>query len=77
MNAREMFEKLGYKEIENNAEEITYESKIKIDDWEQEISSITFWLNEKLLDFDNYINVNVLQAINKQVEELGWNNAQQ
>ncbi len=73
MKAKDMFKKLGYKEIENNAEEITYESKMTIDDWEQEISSITFWLNEKVLDSDNYIDVNLLQAINKQVEELGWN----
>lgn len=73
MSAKEMFKKIGYKEIENNAEEITYEGKIKINDWERELSSITFWLNEKLLDFDNYIDVKLLQAINKQVEELGWN----
>ena len=72
MSAKEMFEKLGYKQIQNGNEEISYESKTKIDDWEQEINDITFRLNEQIIEIDYYIDVYVLQAINQQVRELGW-----
>ena len=72
MKAKEMFKKLGYKQQVNDDEELSYEKKITIDDWEQETINITFWLNEKVIDVDNYIDIYSLQAKNKQVEELGW-----
>lgn len=39
----------------------------------EEINEIIFWLDDKLVETDNYIDTNLLQAINKQVEVLSWN----
>ena len=77
-----MFEKLGYTIDEINSKEILYKMK-----WE--ISS-TYWVSFDLLNksvecFVNSdspfnpsesfaIDMNLLQAINKQISELGWNN---
>lgn len=73
MIAREMFSKLGYKkyiELDDNDEvsEITYKSGCG----DKIIFSICFKRIELIsVDFDC---LEVLQAINKQVEELGWLN---
>lgn len=72
MTAKEMFKKLGYVQVEKDDEDIIYRCKIKIDDWEEEINEVIFWLDDKLLEVDNYIDTNLLQAINQQVLELGW-----
>ena len=80
MKAKEMFEKLGYELNEQNDKEILYKMK-----WE--ISSY-YWvafdiLNKRFECFatsdspftppESYdINMDLLQAINKQIEELGW-----
>lgn len=80
MTAKEMFEKLGYELDERNKNEILYKMK-----WE--ISS-SYWVSFNLLakSFECFItsdspfepsksyeiNIDLLQAINKQVEELGW-----
>ena len=77
-----MFEKLGYEIDEQNDREILYKMK-----WE--ISS-SYWVSFiiKNKSFDCYvtsdspftpsqsyeINMDLLQAINKQVKELGWEN---
>ena len=71
MKAEDMFSKLGYKRsIER--EKIIYLFKVKY--YYQEI---TFDLSEKIVDIDtNFerteIENDLLKAINKQVEELGW-----
>ena len=80
MSAKEMFEKLGYEIDEDNDKEILYKMK-----WE--ISStyyVSFDLRNKWFEvfvtsdspfepsksFPIYMDL--LRAINKQVEELGW-----
>ena len=73
MKAKEMFEKLGYKLFINADTEICYMSKEN--KW-----FISFYLDEKVIqcsENDFYttsigITLEELQAINKQVEELGW-----
>ena len=60
-----MFEKLGY-ELKDGYSCIVYEN-INND-------SIIFWTHENITIQTRYISVKLLQAINKQIEELGWNN---
>lgn len=75
MTAKEMFEELGYEYERNNDNYllqpcITYFKIIGKYGYE-----IKFWLGDK----DYYIHgkepltLDLVQAINKQVEELGWN----
>lgn len=70
MTAREMFEELGYKRnVEDN--KITYLQKFGYSTFE-----ITFDLSEKEINIDTDMEVkieeDILQAIDKQSEELGW-----
>lgn len=73
MTAREMFEKLGYqRNVEN--EKIIYIIETKGSFYYQEI---IFNLVKKIIVIDgNFLEVaienNLLKAINKQCEELGW-----
>lgn len=73
MSAKEMFEKLEYKkfDIECNVifsyKSIMYDTSINFDGFSERITIST--LNEKL---PQNIDMEELQAINKQVEELGW-----
>ena len=73
MEAKEMFNKLGYKKLSKkyNKNMILYESPYlaragKI--------IIYFSLTDKRIQFSQYYRYSVkeLEAINKQVEELGW-----
>lgn len=79
MSAKEMFERLGYVqeiwcfEDENKIDEIIYYCDFKF------ASNITFELNGKCIKVHRknrnragWCDVPMLQAINKQVEELGW-----
>jgi len=79
MSAKEMFEKLGYEERKHE-NYIRYVGKFFISDW----YNILFDLERKTI-YPNItsdspftpaepleINIDLLQAINKQVEELGW-----
>ena len=73
MNAEEMFEELWYKRSEEN-EKIIYLIETKGSFYYQEI---IFNLLKKVIVIDgNFIEVaietNLLKAINKQAEELGW-----
>ena len=72
MTAKDMFEELGYKIIENNKNQLTYKIFIWIDDYEVVEKNITFWLLDKTFELDGEFTIKELQAINKQVEELGW-----
>lgn len=70
MSAREMFEELGYK--------YHYEDKYSITTYYFEDWSISFDLEKKLIGFSNMgcyceLTSKDIQAINKQIEELGWN----
>ncbi len=80
MIAKEMFEKLGYEIDEQSDKEILYKMK-----WERSSSYwVVFKMKNKSFECfvtsdspftppESYeINMDLLQAINKQVEELGW-----
>lgn len=64
MNAKEMFEECGYIKIENaNTIELS----------RSEEDYIYFEKKAKLIGIGSYkINMNTLEAINKQCKELGW-----
>lgn len=73
MNAEEMFKELGYKRNVEN-EKIIYLIETKGSFYYQEI---IFNLVKKIIVIDgNFLEVaienNLLKAINKQCEELGW-----
>lgn len=73
MNAREMFEELGYQRNAEN-EKIIYIIETKGSFYYQEI---IFNLVKKIIVIDgNFLEVAIentlLKAINKQCEELGW-----
>lgn len=81
MSAKEMFEELGYEQrIEGNI--ICYYRLIEIPKkygWWRILDSINFlpkndFMVENTITASKNINLEELQAINKQVEELGWNN---
>ena len=65
MTAKEMFKKLGY-EYSNNGTQICYSN-----DYEYEY--IWFYLDTKTIEVKFDISLELFKAINKQVEELGWN----
>lgn len=70
MKAKEMFEKLGYK-INETEYYIEYlKETYYIQFWKNKFFAITF----HSLSGTQSVNKQELQAINKQVEELGWNN---
>ena len=71
-SAREMFEELGY-EQENKNNVIYYFKKIRIPK-SYIVYSINFIIDTKEIFINKNINMQELKAINKQVEELGWNN---
>lgn len=68
MTAREMFEKLGYKQMCNNSKYIIYAKRnIELDfEIERRVLTVT--------DLSYIFTPKELQAINKQAEELGWYN---
>lgn len=67
-SAEEMFEQLGYKLFENNDIHKAYVHK------SGQARNIIFQKRTKSIIFNaNAISYEELQAINKQVEELGWN----
>ena len=80
MNAKEMFEKLGYEKV--NEAPLLWQFNdggfIKNIEFSNNLQRITFsnyeYYNDDKSQEEHYINTSELQAINKQVEELGWNN---
>lgn len=66
MTAKEMFEDLGYKLI--NDKNIVYKGPHPTG----KITHVTFFDDKQIL-ITQSIGLEELQAINKQVEELGWN----
>lgn len=80
MSAKEMFEELGY-ELRSHKNIIRYVNKQYVSDW----NYIDFNLKEKTIyahimsdspftpDSPLELNLKEIQAINKQIEELGWN----
>ena len=75
MTAKEMFEKLGYELIETNSGGIKL-TMIEYYNYET-TSDIEFWTPSNIvIDLQNreLLTVKHIQAINKQIEELGWFN---
>lgn len=75
MTAKEMFEKLGYEysELLSDDTRIYYEHKNNGNNLHNQPSNfIMFCLDYKVISNDCDITLKELQAINKQVEELGW-----
>lgn len=75
--ADEMFEELGYKKIENGKDKVFHIEYVKYDKQEDKSITIQFWNDEsfdKINNFEEveYITMQELKAINKKVEELGW-----
>lgn len=80
MSAKEMFEKLGYELNSENEWNLTYSKDIILNQFYTSPITINFRKkNERVIEkYDaNGKSVPIymydLQAINKQVEELGWN----
>ena len=70
MKAKEMFEELGYEqEMKNNV--IYYFKKIHIPKSDI-VYSINFIVEKKEIFISKNIDMQELKAINKQIEELGW-----
>ena len=70
--ARGDFEKLGYEQVINDDTKIMYKNKDEI-----RSTSIIFWKGWKHIswnnNYDDVMYPKEIQAINKQTEELGWN----
>ena len=76
MTAEEMFKKLGYERPYYEKDHTIHYTKLLYESEEgyyKKFNSITFWKRNKIITLDGYFNIEELQAINKQVEELGWN----
>jgi hypothetical protein len=82
MSAKEMFEKLGYEIDEENDREILYKMKWEISDTYYVSFNLEYKNFECFVISDSpfepvksfEVDLDLLQAINKQIEELGWNN---
>ena len=72
MSTKEMFEKLGYEHFNNGL-------RISYNNFEKECKLIEFQLNKKKMiladDSEEIVELSIqeIKAINKQIEELGWN----
>lgn len=74
-SATEMFEELGWEQVKNNIEEISYQREIytnKYSDTISRYSHIDFDLYTRMVYASNYLTLEEIHAINKQIEELGW-----
>jgi hypothetical protein len=82
MTAKEMFKELDYHQIEDSEDyKIVYKRGVRPRPHQNNSAlpkKITFWKTLKSFDFEygrqgSYLYLELLQAINKQAEELGWN----
>ena len=79
MSAKEMLEKLGYELVYENEEVLRYRKNkwLDVEFWKV-YEKITGEKMRKYIRVSNvhnipyFISVDLLQAINKQIEELGW-----
>ena len=72
MSAKEMFEKLGWEYYSPlcDSNTITYIKEVH-DGYMY--YRLEFFLYSREISIDTYITLDLLKAINKQIEELGWN----
>lgn len=74
MNAREMFSKLGYEyKYLPNSHRVEF-FKNKDEEMHFIYNQIIFYKKLKKVEIKGYLSSEELQAINKQIEELKWNN---
>ena len=81
MSAKEMFEKLEYELVFENEEVLRYRKNkwLDVEFWKV-YEKITGEKMKKYIKVSNvqnipyFISIELLQAINKQISELGWNN---
>lgn len=80
MSAKDMFEKLGYKqyiEASNVIEVISCDKQIRFNKDGKYKKTIEIFTNTDDYKYDDYTYAELthkeLKAINKQIEELGWN----
>ena len=66
MSAKELFEELGYEYERNEVNQICV-CNTDSDEW------LWFYLERKTFEYNEEIYIDLLKAINKQVEELHWN----
>ncbi len=74
LSAKDMFEKLGYEQVKNNHEEISYQKEKYINKYSNTCSMYThinFELDTKRVFATDYITLGELQAINQQMKEIG------
>ena len=71
MTAKEMFEKCGYQCYADNEKHICY-TKTEIKWGEEPHKRVKFKLNQKKLTIHSDVSMELLNAINKHCEELGW-----
>lgn len=64
-SARELFEELGYDLVETTSYMVYYYN-------EENGIYIWFYNNSKTIEIVNEFTLDILKAINKQIEELGW-----
>lgn len=72
MKAKKLFKKLKYQLIKEDDYKIEYYKEYYVDDYETVENYITFNLLAETVEIDAELCIEELQAINKQVEELGW-----
>lgn len=66
MTAKEMFEELGYEYEQNDKNQICI-CNLDRDEW------LWFYLDRKTFEYNEEVYSELHKAINKQIEELGWN----
>lgn len=71
-SARELFEELGYELVSQDSTIIRYQKNFDIIEFYLSDNSIGVYDDWYYEQTYNEITMNELQAINKQVEELGW-----
>lgn len=71
-SAKEMFEKLGYKLDKETRFGATVSYTKYCSDGCCRLYDLCFYNNKRVEFQEDYISYELLQAINKQVEELGW-----
>lgn len=70
-SAKELFDELGYAKLEKHDDVGDYIAYISND---EDCDCITFYCDSETLCIGEYVlcNVKLLQAINQQINELGW-----
>ena len=74
-STREMFEELGWEQVKNNIEEISYQREKYTNKYSNTVSMfsyINFDIYTRMVYASDYLTIEELQVINQQIKELGW-----